>query len=292
MFALLMFTSLATGQLFLSPTEGARDPNAGSGGPASERRLFDVRSHQAWEIVQKRLRELGLATDKIDRGSQLALTKWRDIGATGLEWLPAPALPEQYAARRVRFQVFVSPFAEPAHVYVGSLAEVRHVPSGASATAYNVANVNTALMAEIAKAIGQDGRPIPVDREQRRQLALSALKDDADDCLRHGPPPRGAKLTPPRKIRLSEFEFIYPAPALAAGKEGAVQVEFTILEDGGVTDIRLLGPRLGDQFAASAMGAASLLLYSPAKLNECRVTTTMTYRVRYRTRRAPSEPGL
>jgi hypothetical protein len=63
-----------------------------------------------------------------------------------------------------------------------------------------------------------------------------------------------------------------------------VQVEFTILEDGGVTGVRSLGLPLGHQLERSAMGAASLLLYSPTKLNECRVPTVMTYTVHYRQR--------
>jgi hypothetical protein len=57
-----------------------------------------------------------------------------------------------------------------------------------------------ALMAEIAGALGDDGVPIPEDREQRRQLALAFLKDDADECLRQASPPKNARLTPPKRI--------------------------------------------------------------------------------------------
>ena len=139
-----------------------------------------------------------------------------------------------------------------------------------------------ALMAEIAGALGDDGVPIPEDREQRRQLALAFLKDEADDCLRQGSPPKNARLTPPKKIPASVFEPLYPAEALQERKEGAVQVEFTILEDGGVTGVHSLGLPLGHQLEGSALGAASLLLYSPTKLNECRLPTVMTYTVHYR----------
>jgi len=284
MVVLLMITSVAAAQLWMIPVQGARTASPGPGGPASEGRLFDIPSHQAWELVRRRLKDLAFPPDKIDRASQFALTKWRAVCAKGVEWLPAPAVPEHYVAKRVRFVVFVSPFVEPARVYIGSLIEATKMPS-VTATAYNVPNVNRALMSEIANVLGQEGLPIPPDREERRQLALSVLKDEADDCLRHGSPPKGTKITPPRKIPLSEFEFLYPAPALEDRKEGVVQVEFTILEDGGVTEIRLLGPKLGRQLEASAMGVASLLFYSPAKLDECRVPSIMKYTVRYRLQR-------
>ena len=283
MVALLVITAILAGQLFVSPAQAARTSSPVVDAPAFEQRLFEIRSHQAWELVQKRLNELGFPPDKIDRANQLMLTDWRDVGAGEVEWLPVLAFPQQYVAGRIRFAVFVSPFAEPARVYVGSLIEARKVPSAAPALAYNVAAVNKALMGELAKAFRQDGHPIPQGLEQRRQLALSVLKDDADDCLRAGPPPpEGGRITPPQKIRLSQFELVYPAEALEARRDGTVQVEFTILEDGGVTDIRLLGSSIDHHLEASAMGVVSLMLYAPARINECRVPTLMRYTVRYR----------
>jgi TonB family protein len=281
MVALLLITAVAVGHFRPTPAQGARSSNPPLAWPASASRLFDIRSYQAWQLVQKRLNELGFAPDRMDRAEQVMLTKWREVGAKGMEWLPAPLAPMPYVAKRVRFEVFVSPFAEPAHVYVGSLMEATDTQDSTSATAYNMSNVNTALMGEIAKALGADGVPIPANAEHRRKLALSVLGDGADDCLRHGWP-KGGKITPPRKISISEFEVIYPAPALKERIEGSVQVEFTILEDGAVTGIRLLGPPLGGQLEASAIGAASLLLYRPAKMDDCRIPAIMTYTVRYR----------
>src|ERR1700730_19399182 len=74
--------------------------------PATERRLFDIRSRQAWDVVLKRLNELGFSPDKTDRANQFVLTKWREVGAKGLEWLPVPTLKTQIA-KRIRFEVFV-----------------------------------------------------------------------------------------------------------------------------------------------------------------------------------------
>lgn len=283
MVALLLVATVAAG-LDLTPVQGARSSSPALAGPASESRLFDIRSPQAWELVQKRLKELGFSPAKMDRAGHILLTKWREIGAKGMEWLPAPLAPQPYMAKRIRFEVFVSPFAEPARVYIGSLMEASETQTSSSAAAYNVSTANKALMGEIAKAFGQDGVPIPPDAEQRRQLALSMRGAEADDCVRHGRP-EGGKITPPRKFSISQFEVIYPAPALKDRIEGAVQVEFTILEDGAVTDVRLLGPPLGAQLEAAAIGAASLLLYTPAKLDDCHIPSIMTFTVRYRLRR-------
>ena len=283
MVALLVITTILAGQLFVSPAQGAWTSGPVVETPAFERRLFEIRSHHAWELVQKRLNELGFPPAKIDRANQLTLTDWRDVGAGDVEWLPLLGFPEQYVAGRIRFAVFVSPFAEPARVYVGSLIEARKVASAAPAVAYNLAAVNRALMGELAKALQQDGHLIPQGLEQRRQLALSILKDKADNCLREGPPPpKGGSITPPQKIQLSQFEFIYPAEGLEARKDGTVQVEFTILEDGGVTDIRLLGSSINHHLEASAMGVLSLMLYAPAKIDTCGVPTVMRHTVRYR----------
>lgn len=285
MVAWLFVACVAFAQPTLSATQAVPVATPTPAGPSLERRLFRVRSPAAWQVVQKRLSELGLATDKVDRENQFTLTKWRDVGAKGMEWLPALQLPEGYVAEQVRFEVFVSPFAEPARVYVGSLMQARKVGSApGSATVYNVSALNMALMAEIARALGDEGVPIPEDREQRRRLALASLEDEADECLRQGSPPKNARLTPPKRISASVFEPLYPADAVRERKEGSVQVEFTILEDGGVTGVRSLGLPLGHQLERSAMGAASLLLYSPTKLNECRVPTVMTYTVHYRQR--------
>jgi TonB family protein len=255
-------------------------------GPSPERHLFALRSRPAWERVQTRLKELGLTPDKTDRQNQVLLTRWTDIGAKGVEWLLTPEMPEPYAAEGVRYEVFVSPFAEPARVSVGSVTKAtKKHSSDSTATVYNLAAVNRALMGQLAKALGGTGQAIPVDAVERRDLALSLLGDEADECLRGGPSDRSAPVTPPRKIPLSVFEFLYPAPARSEGKEGAVKVGFTILEDGGVASVHLLGPPIGHQLEASALGAASLLLYEPTRRGRCPAVAAMTYTVNYRASR-------
>jgi TonB family protein len=250
-------------------------------------RFFRLRSSEAWSLVQKGLPQLGLAAGKTDRLNQVVLTKWRDFGAKGMDWLPAPALPSGYAASRHRFEVFVSPFAEPARVYVGSVVEVRRLGDVESRGAvYNSPTVNAALMTQIARAIGEEGVPIPSDHDQRRLVALSILGDEANECLRRGTTAaaRIDRLTPPSEIAVSRFEIEYPEAASTRG-EGTVEIEFAIQEDGAISDVHVPGPPSDYQFDLSAMGPVSLRLYSPARTDGCPIPVSMSYTVNYK--RAP-----
>jgi TonB family protein len=267
-------------------TLGSQTPEPTTEWPHKEGRLFGVRSKQAWATIQERLKELGLSAAKTDRENQLLITKWCDFGSDRTRWLHDPPLPEQYGAKRargsVRFEVFVSPFVEPARVYVGSQVELRNMTvTSTTATAYNVPNVNEALIAEIAKVLGQEGFPIPSSLAERNQLALSILKDQADECLRGQSACDGKSLLAPKKIALSEFETLFPGEARREETGGQVRIECTLNEDGAVVEVHLLGRPVGHQFEASAMGTTSLLVFSPLTRCGCPmpavVTQTFTY---------------
>lgn len=77
---------------------------------------------------------------------------------------------------------------------------------------------------------------------------------------------------------------VYPGPDVRNRQSGDLKLEFQVLEDGGVADIRVVGPPVGEQLAAAATGAASLLLYSPVRVEGCPTQSVMTYTVRFRLR--------
>src|SRR5512143_3954610 len=149
--------SVATIPLLTSQAPHAQASASRRGWPHNEGRLFDLPSRKAWDRVQDRLKELGLGADKKDGKNQLLLTKWADFGDSRLRWLPRPKIWQEYAPEQVRFEVFVSPFVEPARLYVGSVTQVRQVGRGAQAILYNDPTVNAALLSELAKALGQEG---------------------------------------------------------------------------------------------------------------------------------------
>ena len=263
-------------------------PGAESQDGASERRMFAVRSQEAWKVVAQRLTQLGFVPDKTDRSNQAVLTKWRAVGDKGLEWLPAALPVDPHVPRRMRFLVFVSPFVEPARLAVASILETSNPGNPRSVgVGYNVSSFNRALMGELARALGQEGRPIAEAWGERSQTALDLLKDgNADPCLRTPPlrPSTQDKITPPRIIPLSKFEPVYPAEAETSGEQGTVRVEFTIQEDGTATGVQVLNSTDGSPLNVSAAGVTSLLLFTPARIKDCPVPAVSTHDVRYQLR--------
>jgi TonB family protein len=89
----------------------------------------------------------------------------------------------------------------------------------------------------------------------------------------------------PKKLPLSVFETPYPGPDFGAHKAGAVTLKLHVLGTGAVESVQVAGPRVGVQLEAAAVGAASLLLYSPLKLDGCPVPLEMLYTVNFKLQR-------
>jgi hypothetical protein len=254
--------------------------------PHTRGRLFDVPSQKAWDRVRDRLTELGLGTDKKDGKNQLLLTQWGDFGDSRLEWLPRPQAWRDYAPERVRFEVFVSPFVEPARLYVGSVTQVRQVGRGAQAILYNDPTVNAALLSELAKTLGQQGFEIPPAREERVKLAASVLKGRPDDCAVQAEACKvtSAKVEKPQMLPLSQFDVVFPEAAARERVEAPVVVQLDVSEDGAVVGGQVLGTPRGHQLDASAAGATSLLVFSPLRLCGCPAPHMTVYTINYQLR--------
>lgn len=182
-----------------------QDPSAHAAKPAAvwphnEGRMFATASKEAWALVQARLKELGLPAAKTDRENQLLITKWASFGDGRVEWLPRPTVPQQYSPERVRFEVFVSPFVEPARIYVGSLMELRLKQGKVSGSLlYNHRALNLAALGALAKALGQEGFEIPPEQEERDRLAASSSSHRPGSALSGFTP-----VPPPRRSRIRE----------------------------------------------------------------------------------------
>lgn len=76
-------------------------------------------SSQATEVL---LSDLRFPIETRDHKSQIIVTRWLDVRSLPIETYQA-FVPE---GRKARFQlyIFVSPFAEPARVYVGAILDV------------------------------------------------------------------------------------------------------------------------------------------------------------------------
>jgi hypothetical protein len=279
--------AIAAAPLLKSPAARALASGDQTAWPHKAGRVFGMSSRDAWARVQDRLKELGLEAENTDGENRLLLTKPVYFGHRRFEWLPRPKLSQQYASVRTRFQVFVSPFVEPARLYVGSVTELRRVKGKAShAMLYNDPTVNTALLRQLAKALGQDGFPIPASQEERQKLAASMLKGKPDECSRRIESCRvsSSRLDKPEKLALSEFEVVFPEQAARERVEAPVVVQLDVSEDGAVVGGQVLGSRRGHQVEVSAAGATSLLVFSPLRLCGCPAPHTTVYTIDYRLR--------
>jgi hypothetical protein len=238
--------SIAAIPLLTSPAPHAQAPAARSAWPHNEGRLFDVPSKQAWDRVQDRLKDLGLHADKEDGENQLLLTEWGDFHR--LRWLSKPKMPQEYAPERVRFEVFVSPYVEPARLYVGSVSQVRQVTGrGLQAILYNDPTVNAALVAELAKALGHEGFGIPSSREERQKLVASVRKGRPDECALQVDVCKVSpgKVEKPQMLPLSQFQVLFPESAARERVEAPVVVQLYVSEDGAVVGGKLIGSPRG-----------------------------------------------
>jgi TonB family protein len=251
-------------------TQGEAEPPV----PGPIRRRIEARSRDAWTVVLARLEQLGLAVDEHDRKNQALRTKWLPVSKAG--WLPALELPPPYVGERIRFIVFVSPFVEPARISVGSEMLVSSVHERRrKATVFNDDDANRALMSELEQALAAAALP----RLAADPNATCASPRDGNKRV-----PHTRDVTPPRKIALSAIDPPYPGPAIAAKRAGSVVVELQVAVDGSVRQMKLVGPRLGDQLEAAAMGAASLLLHEPPRVDGCPVPWILKFTVNFNLR--------
>ncbi len=279
--------AIAAIPLLTSQAPRAQASASRSAWPHNEGRLFDVPSREAWDRVQDRLKDLGLRADKKDGKNQLLLTKWGDFRDDRLRWLPRPKRLPEYAPERVRFEVFVSPFVEPARLYVGSVSQVRQVTGrGLQAILYNDPTVNAALVAELAKALGHEGFGIPSSREERQKLVASVRKGRPDECALQVDACKvsSAEVEKPQMLPLSQFQIIFPDSAARERVEAPVVVQLDVSEDGAVLGGKLIGSPRGHQLEASAAGATSLLVFSPLRLCGCPAPHMTVYTINYQLR--------
>jgi TonB family protein len=242
--------------------------------PANRARMYARPSKETWRAVLDTLTELKLKPDTIDRDTQTLVTHAASYGGKTVR---APELPG-YVVKAFRLHIFVSPFAEPARVHIGSVSDAgKH--GGGSATYYNGGIAEEWFLTALERRLGQPGRPIPAAADARAALARELTGQEP--CVPAGPD----RMEQPRKIAASVLEVEYPGPATRQGGSGPVVLELNVGEDGAVYGLQVLkSPDPSLQFRESAVGATQLVRYVPARLKGCPVMMSMTYTVNYRLR--------
>ena len=248
--------------------------------PVCERRMFNRPSADVWTVVQSELQQLGLKPDKVDKRHRIWLTEWVDMRERRPPWLPAPEMPSRFELHRARFQVFVSPYAEPARLYVGSVLDLSNKSNQSMrAVVYNAPELNQALLERLVPALGQ-GHSIPTDFMERRKLALATLGEQADTCaLRRTWDCASTPMKSPRVLGISELEITHP---MDGGPVRTVVVEVGISEDGGVVSVNQPCDQPGSPLDTRVAGPLSLRVYEPTIGDGCPVASILRQTVRFR----------
>jgi TonB family protein len=191
-------------------------------------RMYSVSASAAWKKLLEWLARTGIKTKTVDAAHQVVFTKLVNVRGGAL---PFPATIEGgYVPRRFQIQVFVSPYAEPARVYVASLIEAdRQIGRGTEAwVVYNSPIPSTWLLEEFSKYLGDPGRLMPETATARTALADQLRTDaSAPACAPSGV---SGSVKPP--VKFFDLSPVYPARLQAVRRTGQVRYEFFIQEDG------------------------------------------------------------
>jgi TonB family protein len=232
-------------------------------------RMYSVSTSVAWEKLREWFAQTGIKTERVDRRHGLLLTKLIDVRSASVT-LPT-AVTDGYVPRRFQILVFVSPYAEPARVYVASLVQVERETGGKleKRTVYNMPAPSTWLLREFSKHLGDGGSVMPDSAAARAALADQLRKDGSTPGC--SPSVAAVKPTPP--VKFFDVTPTYPARLLAERHRGQVRYEFDIQEDGAVQFSRFLDPAdPADQpFLDATRAALAFWRFEPARLGGCPV---------------------
>jgi hypothetical protein len=247
--------------------------------------MLKLPSAEVWGRVRAAVDSLGLDVEQVDPNHQVLRTRWYRPGHKKRAWLESPTLPRGYENPRMQFLVYVSPFVEPARLYVGSVLELER-SSDQKAVAHNVRQVNLALMGKLEEVLGQQAWNVPADRDERAKLQLTLRGGLPDACAATSAAGDfdDADIVPPEKITVSEYPVQFTDAAMRAHRGGAVRLELILTEDGTLAGIRPGGEPIGFDLEKAAAGPLSLLLYTPTRRGSCPVVTTVNITVNFHLR--------
>jgi hypothetical protein len=212
-----------------------------------------------WNAIERVMKRLKYSDERRKRDDGVYITKWGKQG-------------------KVRFQyhVFVPPTADPARVYIGSIATLN------DSLRFNDPEGHTFLFAAIERELAITGETIPGDAQRRAMKALTLAAPSAEvSCLRRlASGDYGDTFTQPKEVTVS------PRVALSIpGRPGRVRIEGQLLEDGyfrprrlveGDPILLLAGDPSNETLVSLAFGYSSLSRFTPGMNNGCGVPLTTT----------------
>jgi TonB family protein len=194
--------------------------------PPNRGRMYAVRSAQAWEAVRRVLERLDLKVEHRDDANHIVQTKWKGSGRQQHE-----------------LHIFVSPFQEPARVYVGAVTDIRN--SERTTRFYHLPDATAEFYAALEKALGQPGHAIPEVSARRARVA-------AQLAPWYTPPSCPNEPVKPESQVLHQVKAVYQPT-------------------------RVTNPTtLAGEFATTTFGATSMWRFRPRKAGDCFVTSTVS----------------
>jgi TonB family protein len=273
--------------------------------------MFPVKNLDAWNQVQILLREANVRVEEADKPGQFLVTDWVDVTARRFGF-GSDAMPDRPRSARVQLHILVSPYLQPARVYIGSKSDLvgMRTPNGeftgVERRFYNVPRVGDWFLDELASRLKVTSATVPREPGARRDRARSLLTDpDSEPCL-SGPLPelpgqgrgpgipgsgRGARrqgasgpgiaargaapAATPTVLR--QEKPIIPADQQRRGINVSVIIQTEVTEDGLVWPIRVVKSNAPDpSFDEAAVGAAGLWRVRPPLVEGCTAPTPMT----------------
>jgi hypothetical protein len=250
--------------------------------PGHQGRIYPVNARDVWRTAHAWLEAVGLPTAGLDQERQALVTEARFFG--DVKGAPRPDVGPGYIPEAFQVHLYVSPFVEPARLYVGTVVRAaKPLARKTVALAYNSAQLNGWVFDGIETLLNTQGRLIPLEQEDRRRLSLALSPDGADPCLVRGFPESYAAgtLIEPKRIQSTQVEIPYPVEEQRRQQRGAVAVELLVLEDGAVSPSWPGGLPTRNAFGNAAIGALSLLKYEPTRYEDCPVPTYITFTVQF-----------
>jgi TonB family protein len=250
--------------------------------PRHSARMFARPSAEVWGAVKGLLADLKLKTDRKDDRAQVLSTRSATLSSA---WnVPELDLGPRLAPTGVQFQVFVSPFVEPARVHLASeLDAVDRLDSRAGRRLYDVVALQSWFLDRLEEKVGIKSQAMPSGRARRIAVARELLGSrPADPCL-GAVHVSGGRISPPKEIAGFKKQPLYPEDARRERTRGVVDVEASLLEDGALVPRGFGGPRDPDaSLVTSAIQAARFWVYEPARSNGCPIDILFTATVRFR----------
>jgi TonB family protein len=271
----LMLLAAALLGTFLGTRIGAQPDDGNATLDRARARMYRKSSAEVWSAVPETLKAMNLTQPRLAAGQQFVIA-----------WSMMPL--GQPRERRSELRVFVSPFAEPARVYVGSIMRDRDPENPRmERLRYNAGELEAEFFRALERRIGEPGENIPVRADTRAAAARRLLggAGDAHPCLTRLEQDDSPALDPengvsaPQKIPESDVTPVGALGNLKKQPPAPVRVEATITEDGAVIGSRVLRGQADERYTNAVLDVMSLWHYRPVTVDGCRVPARITLAV-------------